>query len=176
MIQSFAELSFEARLHFAEELIKKINDESVFTKESDFKIDQIELDSYSNDLIIQASSVDPVKIVREACWQVYDEDALYDKPGKSAEYSSTIYEAADEALKTKSAVVDGYIVTAEVDEVEDSDNVDVQIDSYGHEDSGIGHHEFWGETGYDSHPYLEVEGTIIEECKILVSFYVSPKA
>lgn len=175
MIQSFAKMSFDARLHFAEEMIKKINSESIFLNGTKFKIDQIELDDYSDDLIILTTSVDPVKLSRGVFWQVPNEDYLYYKP-KSMDYIDTEYEAVSELLKTKTAVVDGYTVTAEIDDVEAGKNIEVQVDSYYHDDNGIGYYDFWGEPGYDSRPFIVVEGTATEEREVAISFYVSPKA
>jgi hypothetical protein len=70
-----------------------------------------------------------------------------------------IYEEMSEGYSDNTSVT-----AMELDEVED----------VSHEDAGIGHYEFWGETGYDSDPYYAVEGTIIEACSCRIVFEVEP--
>jgi hypothetical protein len=60
----------------------------------------------------------------------------------------------------------------EIDDVDEVETVEVEVDSISHEDAGIGHYEYWGEVGYDSRPYVEVEGTIVKACDCALSLYV----
>ena len=52
------------------------------------------------------------------------------------------------------------------------ETIEVEADKYTHEDSGIGGYDYWGDRGYDSRPYIEVEGTIVKACSCALSLYV----
>lgn len=171
VIENFSTLSQEELKQFAVKLLDKINTESIFSKETNFQLSNLEdaiyADEMTGDLTIALDTVDDVSADVKATWQAPEDDP-YD------------YEDAEEGdpdfdeVFTKEAVIDGYKVTLSVIDHEYVDNVDVTVDDYSHEDSGIGHYEFWGATGYDSHPYLEVEGTLTNTYKVYVSLNVEP--
>ena len=174
VIENFAELSFEEQTSFAEALIKTVNSESAFTEDTNFKISGVEANELSGGLIILIEHDDPIEVRRAASWQCADEDDAEDDPGFEADYENYLFEDAKKAFKTLSTVIDGYTVSLEVDDVDDIETVRVEVDSTSQEDSGIGSYEFWGETGYDSDPYVEVEGTIVKACDCALTIYVEP--
>ena len=50
----------------------------------------------------------------------------------------------------------------------------MNVDDYSYEDSGVGWYEYGSEVGYDSDPYIQVEGTIVRGCDCALSLYVEP--
>ncbi len=170
VIENFSTLSQEELNQFAEKLLDKINAESIFSKETDFRFsdsDAVFADEMTGDLYIALDSVHDVSVNVKATWQA-PEDEPYD------------FEDADEEnpdfdeVFPKEVIIDGYKVTLTVEEYEFIEREEVQVDSYSHEDSGIGSYEFWGHTGYDSQPYLEVEGTFTNTYRVCVSLTVAP--
>jgi hypothetical protein len=174
VIENFAELSVEEQKKFAEALIKKINSEGIFTSDANFEIYAVEADDLTGELTIEVSHGDTtLEVPREATWQAYDEDSISSDPD-DADYVESIYNDAKKAFKTLSTTIDGYTVELEIADVDEVETIDVEVSKVSHEDSGIGHYEYWGTPGYDSHPYEEVEGTIIKACNMSLAFFVIP--
>lgn len=174
VIENFAELSAQEQQKFADALIKTINSEKTFISEVDFKITEVGADELSGDLFISVSLTDTIEVPREARWQASDEETAKDDPGRDADYAESIYDDVKKAFKALSTVIDDYEVRVEIDDVDEEDTLEVEVDNYTHEDSGIGRYEYGDEIGYDSHPYVEVEGTITKECSCYLTFCVSP--
>jgi hypothetical protein len=174
VIENFAELSAQEQQKFAEALIKTINSEKRFISEVDFKIDEVGTDEITGDLFINVSSTDTIEVRREAGWQARDEEDAKDDPGLDADYTEFIDDDVKKAFKSLSTVIDGYEVKVEIADVDEEETLEVEVDNYTHEDSGIGRYEYWGEIGYDSHPYVEVEGTIVKACTCYLTLWVAP--
>lgn len=166
IIENFCELTKQEQEQFAADIVKKINDQKIFTKEADFEIDtdfdeRIFADELTGDLSIflRLKDGDSIGIARGASWTA-DEDDLKDL--NDVEYDDDRCGALTAALDRTVAEIDGYKLTLSVDEA-DSDGVeDIEIDSHSTEHGGIGHYDYWGYQGYDDYTYCEVEGTIYE--------------
>lgn len=176
VIENFAALSVDEQREFAEALIKTINTEKLFSDEITFSFVDIEADERTGDLGIGVSHGDSIDVPRDAIWQVDDEDDAERDPGYEAYYDNNIYEDAKKIFKTLSAEIEGYIVSIDVADVDEGDTVEVIADKVKAEDSGIGYYEYSDTHGYDSHPYFEVEGTIVKSCDCVLAFFVEPKA
>jgi hypothetical protein len=174
VIENFAALSAQEQRTFAEALIKTINSESIFSSEVNFEITAVEAEEMSGGLWIEASNADPVDVAREASWQAADEDEASYDPGYDADYTGTIFDDIKSSFKTMEATIEGYRVSLDITDVDEDETIEVEVDRISHEDSGIGHYEYWGDVGYDSHPYVEVEGTIIKACTCQLAFFVEP--
>ena len=176
VIENFAALSVEEQIKFAKTLLEKINSENIFTEETNFEFQDVEPDDVTGGLWVSASIANPIGVSRNATWEAGDEDEAYEDPGRDADYSSTLVDDAKKSFKTLAAVVNGYNVSLQVDDVEEDDTIDaeVEVDTISHEDAGVGSYEFWGFEGYDSQPYLEVTGTVIKSCDCNISFYIEP--
>ena len=172
VIENFAALSAQEQMEFATKLLATINSEHVFTADTTFELDSVEADDFAGGLIMLLSHPDTIDVSREATWSCGDEDEASSDPGYDAEYVNSVYEDAKSAFKTLSTVIDGYKISLEIDDVDEVETVEVEVDSISHEDAGIGHYEYWGEIGYDSRPYVEVEGTIVKACDCALSLYV----
>jgi hypothetical protein len=173
IIENFAELSEQEQRTFAEALMKTINSEHIFTGESDLKITNVEADEMDGGLWIEATNTDPIEVSRKATWQA-GEDDVYSPDPDLVNYTDSIYTEVEQTLKTKEVTIGDYIVTLNEVYNVDEEIEDVDVDSMSHEDSGIGSYEYWGEVGYDSHPYVEAEGTITVECICDFVFHVDP--
>ena len=176
VIENFAALSEKEQRDFAEALVKTINSESIFSSDVNFIITKVEADDTSGVLFIDVDTSELVEVERPATWAASDSESAYDNPGYDADFENSIFTDAKAAFKTTSADIDNYTVTLDIADVDEAETIDVQVDSMRDEDSGIGHYEYWGHVGYDSHPYVEVEGTIIKGCDCAVYFEVEPKA
>lgn len=171
IIENFAELSEQEQRAFAEAIIKTINSESTFSSFVDFQVTGVEADDMSGCLFIETSHTDTLDVERFATWTCLDEDDKYSP--EDPEYKSSIYEDAEKTFKTKEATIDGYyILINDIADVDSEEIVDVEVDNVSYEDAGIGSYEYWGHMEYDSQPYIEVEGTIIEACSCIVVFEV----
>jgi hypothetical protein len=175
-IENFAAISPEEQRAFAEALVKTINSEHTFTSEADFKIFSVTSDDHTGDLIIDVEALDLINVPREAVWNIYDEDELHQKPEDDSDidYVDLLRNDAKKAFKTLSVEIEGYTVTLDTNEVDEEETVEVEVTNYSEEDAGIGSYEYWGDIGYDSRPYFEVEGTIVNACSITVALTVSP--
>ena len=172
VIYNFSELAEKELQQFAADLIAKINSESIFTNEVNFKLESVEADDMSGDLCIYITNEELLEVPREATWQASSEDDMHHP--EDEDFTNSIYDDVKKVFKTLTAELDGYRITLDVDDADAEDRVDVEVDNYTHEDSGIGSYEFWGDVGYDSHPYLEVEGTITSGCSCYMSLTVEP--
>jgi hypothetical protein len=77
-------------------------------------------------------------------------------------------------FKTLSVELEGYKVELNVADIGDTEVVDMIPGDIRHEDSGIGSYEYGDIRGYDSHPYVETTGTVVEACDCYISFFVEP--
>lgn len=184
VIENFSLLTKEELKQFAEKLLNKINAENIFSSETNFELDDtawwgtkdangaritgaFQTDDMTGDLDIAIVTTDDVSASVKATWQASEDDP-YD-----FDYASEEDPNFDE-LFGEEAIIDGYKVTLEVSDYDFIENEDVEVDDYTKEDSGIGSYEYWGHTGYDSHSYLEVEGTLTNTYKVYLSLNVSP--
>lgn len=177
IIENFAELSAQEQRSFAEALVKTINSERIFTADTDFAIDKVEPYEMSGDLVIEITQTDPIEVSRNATWTALDEDSAEEAAGEYEEdvdYEGSTFEALEKAFKTLSATIDGYTVSLQVDDMESEEFSGATVKRISHEDDGIGEYEYWGHVGYDSRPYVEVEGTIVTACKGYLSLWVEP--
>lgn len=172
VIENFSVLSEEEQRDFAEALVKTINSERTFTDEADFKVSAVEADETTGDLIIELEHDELISIAREATWTCGDEDEVHSDPGYDADYSDSIYEDVKKAFKTMTTEIEGYAVELDIADVDEEETVEVEVDGYSHEDAGIGHYEYWGYRGYDSEPYIEVEGTLVKACSCALALIV----
>ena len=169
----FAGLSVEEQIEFAKRLLEKINSENTFSAEANFEFQDVE--SGSDGSLLITASTDTIRISRKAAWSAGDEEGAYDDPGFEADYINHLNDDAKKSFKTLVTVVDGYTVSLQIDDVEEDEtsDADIEIDNISHEDDGIGSYEYWGFTGYDSHPYVEVEGTITRYCGCNITLSVT---
>ena len=173
IIENFAELSAQEQQKFADALIKTINSEKLFSDDVDFKITEVGADELSGDLFISVDA-GPVEVPREAGWQASDKESAGHDPGYDAQYVDFIYDDVKKVFKTPVVNIDGYTVRMDVDDVDEEDTLEVEVTSVRDEDSGIGPYEYGDYRGYDSHPYVEVEGILTKECTCYLTFWVSP--
>jgi hypothetical protein len=176
IIENFAALSIKEQVEFAKTLLKTINSEKIFSDETVFEFQDVEADDLTGGLLISISHTDSISVSRGASWTAGDEEGAEEDPGEEADYTNSIFVDAKKALKTLSAVIEGYQVSLHIDDVDENYDVDaeISIDRISHEDSGIGSYEFWGDKGYDSHPYVEVDGTITRAYDCTLTLLVEP--
>lgn len=175
VIENFAELSAQEQKAFAEALVKTINSEHIFHEYAEFKIDYVEADDLTGDLIIAAETADKIYVEREATWTCGDADEAYEKPDGDVDYKDDLFGDIKKTLKTLSTTIEGYTITMELADAEDYDPAaEVEVDSISDEDDGIGSYEHFGYRGYDSHPYVEVKGTLTKDCDFSFAFVVEP--
>lgn len=174
VIENFAVLSFEEQKKFAEALIKTINSESIFTSDTDFTLYDLEADDLTGGLRILLDHDKPIEVHREATWACASEEEVRSDPGYDAYYTNNLFEDTKKAFKTLSATIDGYKVLLELDDVDEEETVEVEVENYSFEDAGIGDYEFWGQTGHDSQPYVEVTGAIVKACSCAPALFVEP--
>lgn len=162
IIDNFNLLSEEEKKQIAEEFITKINEQNLLSNEVDIElVEVLEGDELDGGLNIVFATVDALPFERVGHWQVGDEDELHSTPKIfDVEFDETIYKDAKAAFKTTSLQLDGYNISIDDIDVDDESIDEVEVEDYTHEDSGIGHYEYWGFEGYDSHPYIEVNGTL----------------
>lgn len=175
VIENFAALSAQEQREFANSLIKTINSENIFSSDVAFEIINVEADDISGGLMIEVSHTPhPIEVSRNAIWTCGTAEDAEDDPGFEANYENSVYEDMKKAFKTLSQVVEGYRVSLDISDIDEDETVEVTANQINHEDSGVGAYEFWGDRGYDSRPYCEVEGTIVRECEALLTFFVEP--
>ena len=115
--------------------------------------------------------------VRDKLWlfaSCAHDDDVNSYPSSDLYYNDDVYEEVKKVFKTFSAVIDGYNVELDINDIDDKEIVDFSVNKVTKEDSGIGRYEYWGDTGYDSHPYYEIEGTITNGCICDLFIIVSP--
>lgn len=174
VIENFAALPAKEQMEFAVALLKTINSENIFSSETKFEITNVEADDLTGGLMIEVSQTNPIEVSREASWSCSDPDDASDDPGYDAEYVENIITDAKKAFTTLSATIEGYKVSLEISDVDDTKTVEVEVGRLSQEDAGIGSYEYWGERGYDSRPYIGVEGTIVKSCDCALAFFVEP--
>lgn len=173
VIENFAALSEQEQQKFAATLLKTINSEKTFIDDNSFKIDRVEADEFTGGLIIEVSHTEPIEVARPATWSANNTEDVNDTP-EYPDYSNNMSEDVKAAFKTTETIIDGYKVSLEIADVDETDTVDIEVDSYEDADDGIGSYEYWGVRGYDSDPYIAVEGTIIKACDCVLVLYVDP--
>ena len=176
MVENFTMLSVEEQIEFAKTLLETINSEKVFSDETNFEFQDVEPDDITGGLQITASITNPISVRRRAAWSAGTEEGAEEDPGNNAEYENLLRDDVKKSFKTLVNTVGGYSVSLQIDDIEEDETTDaeVEISHLSHEDSGIGSYEYWGFKGYDSHPYVEVEGIITRLCDCNLTFYVEP--
>lgn len=174
VVENFAAMSETEQRDFANALLKTINSEHIFSTETEFRPIDVEADDVTGGLVINVEHVNPIRVTRKATWYCDTEDDVADDPGFEADYVNHLYEDVATAFATLSTSIEGYKVSLEIADVDEGEAVEVNVDNYSQEDSGIGDYEYFGFTGHDSQPYVAVEGTIVRECDCALAFFVEP--
>lgn len=174
VIENFAALSVQEQRDFAETLVKTINTEKTFT-DYELKVETVEADDMTGGLVIELAHEELIEITRNATWTCGDSEEAEDKPD-DAEFENYVWEDAKQVFKTLTADLEGYSLELDISDADVEDTVEVEAEHVSHEDAGIGHYEFWGDVGYDSRPYCEVEGTITQACTVYLTLFVEAKA
>ena len=170
-IEDFEDSTEAEQKMFVNSLVSKINTEHLFTSEVDFIVDDYWTEDCSKKLVVTLSHGGAVEVTREASWQCGTSDHINDMPEDIEYYKSSITDVAS-VFKTGPFVVDNYKVTLAVDDVDTEEACDVEATNYSNEDDGIGFFEFWGHKGYDSRPYIQVEGNVACKCTCLLTLTV----
>ena len=170
LIENFAELSEKEQLDFAQKIIDKINADFIFTGDTEFTITEVYADELSGDLNIEIDHADYIKVAREASWTCDNKDEVYSVPSlgydSNIEYEQSIMKDTEKAFKTLSTTIDDYLVTLTIGDVYIEEIEDSEVSDYSNEDAGIGSYDYWGTPGYDSRPYVQVEGTLYTSCSM----------
>jgi hypothetical protein len=180
IVENFNELSETALLAFAEDLINKLNASDAFKTEITLQTYELQTSELTGDLTIFAipEGDERVEVAVPAEWSCSTEDDLDDIPDEynldTFDLNSSAEEAAKELFKESSVVIDGYKIDLIVNEVEREKIVDTIVENHYDDDSGIGSYEYFGATGYDSHPFVAIEGKLVYECRLLIELTVSP--
>jgi hypothetical protein len=177
VIENFNDLSAEELKQFAQNLLDKINEESIFTSEVNFVLNAYNEPetNLAGNLIFWADSPedgDGITVERNASWQAYDEDDM--ATSEDIDFDNSLDEDAKSSFKTLVAEIDGYRVTLFVSDTDEIEKLDVDVTDWTTEEGGIGSYEYWGTPGYDSYTYFEVEGVISYNCFVCVEFEVEP--
>lgn len=172
VIENFSALSTQEQSEFAATLLNKINSENIFTADTNLEIASVEAYDLTGGLVILLSHPDSIEVSRKATWTCGDAEEACSDPGYEVEYENSIFKDAKEAFKTLSTVIDGYYISLEINDVDEVETVEVDVDHLSRENAGIGHYEYFGHTGHDSQPYIEVEGTIVKACNMTLAIYV----
>lgn len=174
VIENFSTLLDWQLGQFATVLVSKINAENTFSNLIDFTIDSFEADDITGNLIIYLRHEEYLEVEREATWTCEDIHSVDQDPGSSADYENAIFTDVKKCFKTQTAQIEGYTVTLRIDDTDVVETVEVIADVYQEEDNGIGDYEYFGARGYDSDPYVEVEGRIIAACQCALTLIVEP--
>lgn len=184
VIENFAILSTKEQHEFADKLLKTLNSEKTFL-DVELVIEEVEADELSGDLVIMASTTEAVEAERNGTWATgysRDEEEIYDLTHATpdsmyVDFEDSEDEAAAKALKARSADLEGYTVTIEVENVTESDLESVsEVDEVTEDDAGIGDYEYFGFKGTDTQPYLEVQGTLFCTLYPYLRLTVTPTA
>lgn len=166
MIDNFSILSPEEQMKFAQELLAKVNAAQTFLHGDEMKLDELEANELDGSLDI-FFSVEDFEVGREAEWQVGNEDEAYQTPRYSdVEFTGRAADEVKAEFKTTRAEFEGYQLEITNLQIDDQDITNSEVASTSDEDAGIGHYEYWGAEGYDSRPYVQVEGTVYCNCSI----------
>jgi hypothetical protein len=176
IIENFDLLTEQEQIDFAKELVDKINAKHVFGTDVEFILNEraIHADETTGGLNIGVSHKKPVFVEREATWQCATPEDAEDMSSFSYfDFKNSLFEDAADSFTTTEAEVDVYRVALELYDVDETGDYELlELIDLTQEDSGIGHYEYFGATGYDSNPYCEVEGKVGAECECSLSFYV----
>lgn len=182
LIENFAELSAHELKKFADDIINKVNAEHLFAPDIELRLtddgqDNIVPDEMTGDLDIYVEPTEDVLVGRGAYWTCDIDDENYDRgTPEDPDYFDTIMKDIKKAFPTKTVSIDGYSVTIEAYDWGDCDTGEVrEVTSVEEDDDGIGSYEYWGEIGYDSRPFLAVEGIIDCPTSLYVSLIVTPE-
>ena len=174
-VENFSELPDEELQQLASMLIQKMNSSSTFVSNNKFVIDDAMADELTGNLLISVYTEDPVSVQRKATWVVDTiDDVDNSEKLEDVDYLNSIYVDTTSAFKTSTATVDGYKVTMHVDDVDDLGIVETAVDRYSEEDAGIGNYEYFGFNGYDSRPYVEVDGVTTNSCTCYITIEIEP--
>jgi hypothetical protein len=169
----FLDMSEDELHDFAVAIIKTINSEKLFSDDISFEFANAELDEFNGGLWIELASEEPIEITRPATWQAADADSI--EEAEDIDFENSIYKDVERMFKTLNAEFEGYKVELNIADVDNTGIVAMIPGEIRHEDSGIGSYEYGDFRGYDSHPYVETTGTIVESCYCYLSFFVEPK-
>ena len=176
IIENFDLLSEAEQKVFAENLVDTINSKKTFF-DTTLKIEEVYADSITGDLCVVVYSTEAVNVPRKASWSGNDFDDIESTDSvnwSDIEFENYSHEDVANMIKTTSAELDGYNVTVEVDEVDSGSIVSLDVTEANEDDYGIGSYEYFGATGYDSQPYVEASGTVVESCTFYLTLTVSP--
>ena len=174
VIGNFSTISEEEQLKFAEALVKTLNSESTFIDRVSFNISNVAADDMSGGLYIEVTHEPMIEVARNADWTCDSEEEAAADPGFDANYENVITEDAEQAFKTLSTKIEGYTVSLSVEGVDEEEFLDTRVDKISHEDDGIGSYEYFGFTGYDSQPYIQVEGAVVQALVCDIVLFVEP--
>lgn len=166
MIDNFNALSPEEQMKFAQELVAKLNTAQTFLSGYEMKLDELEANELDGSLDI-FFSVEDFEVGREAEWQAADEDEAYRTPSRfDVDFIGREEDEVRAEFKATQAEFEGYTLEIANLQIDDYEISDAEVDSTTDEDAGIGHYEYFGFEGYDSRPYVQVEGTVYCNCSI----------
>lgn len=176
-ISDFNDLTEAELQQFATDLLKDINASQVFASETDRALlldekEPLEFNDLTGELYIPIVHADYIEVPRKATWASLSEDDIYDPAG--ATFEDPIQYDIQKCYKTLSSKIGNYNITLRIDDYDEADIVDVEVDSHRDEDAGIGEYEYWGHKEYDSRPYIEVEGTLFQNCYCYLTLIVEP--
>lgn len=166
VIDNFSLISDRERYQFASDIVERINAEGTFSSDIKFSLAGVESDEFSGGLVIILSTADLVEVPREASWTCDSEEDAGNDPGYDADYYNHIFDDVKKVFKTMSTKLDEYTVSLEVVDATEEDVISIEVHETTQEDSGIGDYDYWGASGYDSSPYVSVEGVINQACVI----------
>lgn len=174
VIENFSALSVEEQLKFAEALVKTLNSEATFIDGVSLSVKKVEADDMTGGLIIEVSHDPKIEVARNADWTCDSEEETDADPGYDADYENSAAEDAEQAFKALSTKIEGYTVSLSVEDTDEEEFLDTRVDKISHEDDGIGSYEYFGFTGYDSQPYIQVEGAVVQALVCDIVLFVEP--
>ena len=167
MIADFNTLSMEELKQFAVDLVAKVNAAKLFHDDAELAVAEdidLSVDETFGSLNIPVYFKDGLDISMDATWTCSEpEDATSDYD--DIEFTESESRAMLRELKGTTAKLEAFTLTLSDLDYEDYEITEVEATDITDEDAGIGWYEYWGETGYDSHPYCEVEGTAYINCE-----------
>ena len=166
MIDNFSALTPEEQTKFAQELLAKVNAAQTFLSGNEMKLDELEANELDGSLDI-FFSVEDFDVGREAEWQAADEDEAYRTPSRfDVDFIGREEDEVRAEFKATQVEFEGYQLEIANLQIDDYEISDAEVDSTTDEDAGIGHYDHFGYEGYDSRPYVQVEGTVYCSCSI----------